>query len=119
MLLGLTQDQNKELYNKVLQDYFWVKSKRERKKLMKEDKYLNALQVKFAYALTCHKAQGGQWNAVFIDQIYLPNQTIDAEIVRWLYTAVTRGINEVFFRKFPANVFWGAKQHLKKIKALF
>lgn len=102
---SLTQDQNKELYNRVLQDYFWVKSKRERKKLMKEDKYLNALQVKFAYALTCHKAQGGQWNAVFIDQIYLPNQTIDAEIVRWLYTAVTRGINEVFFVNFQPMFF--------------
>ncbi len=102
---SLSQEQNKSLYESVLQDYFWVKSKKDRKKLLKEDKYMNALQVKFAYALTCHKAQGGQWNAVFIDQIYLPNQQIDHEIIRWLYTAVTRGISEVYLINFQSQFF--------------
>ena len=97
---SLTQEQNKQLYDSVQQDYYWVKSKRERKKLIKEDKYLSALQVKFAYALTCHKAQGGQWNAVFIDSIYLPTMEIDQDLVRWLYTAITRGISEVFLINF-------------------
>ena len=102
---SLSQEENKKLYESVSQDYFWVKTKRERNKMIKEDKYMSALQVKFAYALTCHKAQGGQWNAVFIDQIYLPNQEIDLEIVRWLYTAITRGINEVFFVNFQPTFF--------------
>jgi exodeoxyribonuclease V len=102
---NLSQDQNKALYESVLKDYFWVKSKKDRKKLLSEDKYLNALQVKFAYALTCHKAQGGQWNAVFIDQIYLANQEIDHETVRWLYTAITRGISEVFLVNFQPQFF--------------
>ena len=102
---NLSQEENKRLYESVAQDYLWVKSKRERSKMIKEDKYMSALQVKFAYALTCHKAQGGQWNAVFIDQIYLPNQEIDLEIVRWLYTAVTRGISEVFFVNFQPFFF--------------
>jgi ATP-dependent exoDNAse (exonuclease V) alpha subunit len=102
---SLSQEQNKSLYESVLQDYFWVKSKKDRKKLLKEDKYMNALQVKFAYALTCHKAQGGQWNAVFIDQIYLANQKIDLEIIRWLYTAITRGISEVYLINFQAQFF--------------
>ena len=102
---SLSQEQNKSLYESVLQDYFWVKSKKDRKKLLKEDKYMNALQVKFAYALTCHKAQGGQWNAVFIDQIYLPNQQIDHEIIRWLYTAITRGISEVYLINFQSQFF--------------
>jgi exodeoxyribonuclease-5 len=102
---SLTQEENKKLYESVAKDYFWVKSRREKSKMIKEDKYMSALQVKFAYALTCHKAQGGQWNAVFIDQIYLPNEEIDIEIVRWLYTAITRGISEVFFVNFQSAFF--------------
>jgi len=105
---NLSQDENKRLYESVAQDYIWVKSKRERNKMIKEDKYMSALQVKFAYALTCHKAQGGQWNAVFVDSIYLPSNEIDVEIVRWLYTAITRGINEVFFVNFQP-LFFGEK----------
>ncbi len=102
---NLNQDQNKEFYDSVLKDYAWASSKREQKKLMKEDKYLNALQIKFAYALTCHKAQGGQWDAVFIDQIYMPTPEIDHDLIRWLYTAVTRGVKEVFFINFQSYLF--------------
>jgi exodeoxyribonuclease V len=111
---NLSQEQSKSLYEKVLEDYFWVKSKTERRKLIKQDKYLNALQVKFAYALTCHKAQGGQWKAVFIDQLYLPNQVIDKESIKWLYTAITRGVSEVFLINFQAQFFGENIQTVKK-----
>lgn len=102
----LTQDENKALYESVMKDYFWAKSKRERQELLKADPYLNALQVKFAYALTCHKSQGGQWDAVFIDQGYLPPDTpIDNDYIRWLYTAITRGVKEVFLVNFNKDFF--------------
>jgi exodeoxyribonuclease-5 len=102
---SLTLEENKQLYQNVMQDYFWVKSKKERKKMIRDDKYLNALQVKFAYALTCHKSQGGQWNVVFIDSLYLPENQLDYETLRWLYTAITRGISEVFFVNFQGFLF--------------
>jgi exodeoxyribonuclease V len=102
---SLSAEQNKALYESVQKDYFWVKSKKEQKKLIKADKYLNALQVKFAYALTCHKSQGGQWPVVFIDALYLPEQTLDKETIRWLYTALTRGINEVYLINFQSFLF--------------
>jgi ATP-dependent exoDNAse (exonuclease V) alpha subunit len=96
----LTADENKLLYENVLKDYFWVKSKKERQDLLRKDSYLNALQVKFAYALTCHKSQGGQWDAVFVDQGYLPDNQVDSDFIRWLYTAITRGVKEVFLLNF-------------------
>jgi exodeoxyribonuclease V len=102
---NLSNEQSKGLYESVLKDYAWVKTKKEQKKLMKEDKYLNALQVKFAYALTCHKSQGGQWPIVFIDSLYLPDNKIDTEGVRWLYTAITRGIKEVYLINFQSFMF--------------
>jgi ATP-dependent exoDNAse (exonuclease V) alpha subunit len=96
----LSADENKLLYENVLKDYFWVKSKKERQDLLRKDSYLNALQVKFAYALTCHKSQGGQWDAVFVDQGYLPDNQVDSDFIRWLYTAITRGVKEVFLLNF-------------------
>ena len=102
---SLTREQNQALYESVVNDYSWVKSAAERRKMVREDRYLNALQVKFAYALTCHKAQGGQWDAVFIDQYYLREETQSPEFVRWLYTALTRGIREVFLVNFPDQLF--------------
>lgn len=96
----LSSEENKLLYENVLKDYFWVKSKKERQDLLRKDNYLNALQVKFAYALTCHKSQGGQWDAVFVDQGYLPDAQVDNDFIRWLYTAITRGVKEVFLLNF-------------------
>ncbi len=101
----LSQEENKQLYESVLKDYFWAKSKKERAELVRKDKYLNALQMKFAYALTCHKSQGGQWDAVFIDQGYLPDNQVDDDFVRWVYTGVTRGVKEVFLVNFHAHFF--------------
>lgn len=101
----LGKEESKALYESVLKDYYWVKSKKERAELLAKDPYLNALQVKFAYALTCHKAQGGQWKAVFIDQGYIPDNKIDVDYMRWLYTALTRGESEVFLVNFHAQFF--------------
>lgn len=101
----LTPEENKALYESVMKDYFWVKSKKERQELLKADPYLNALQVKFAYALTCHKSQGGQWDAVFVDQGYLPDAQVDNDFIRWLYTAITRGVKQVFLVNFNKDFF--------------
>ena len=104
----LSAEENKMLYESVLKDYFWVKSKKERQDLLRKDPFLSALQVKFAYALTCHKSQGGQWDAVFVDQGYLPpNSEVDSDFIRWLYTAITRGVKEVFLLNFNKQFLEG------------
>ncbi|UII27266.1 AAA family ATPase [Fulvivirga maritima] len=102
---SLTSEQNRELYEAVSEDYQDLASVRERREAIKKDPYMNALQVKFAYALTCHKSQGGQWNAVFVDQGYLKEDGIDAEYVRWLYTAVTRATDQLFLVNFNKKMF--------------
>lgn len=102
---SLSSEDNRKLYDRVLEDYFHIKSKKERSEALRKDPYLNALQVKFSYALTCHKAQGGQWSAVFIDQGYLPEEQVNNEFIRWLYTAITRATDEVFLMNFHAYFF--------------
>ncbi|TPE45997.1 ATP-dependent DNA helicase [Pontibacter mangrovi] len=97
---ALPSDQNKKLYEEVLQDYMDIGNKRERYKELKKNPYLNALQVKFAYALTCHKAQGGQWQAVFVDQGFLKEDMVNEEFARWLYTALTRSSEELYLLNF-------------------
>ena len=74
-------------------------------KLIKNDPYLNAVQVKFAYSLTCHKTQGGQWRHVLVDQGYLTEENLDKEYVRWLYTAVTRSTDKVYLINFEDKMF--------------
>jgi exodeoxyribonuclease-5 len=73
--------------------------------LIKKDPYLTSLQVKFAYALTCHKSQGGQWDAVFVDQGYLTDEMVTKEYIRWLYTAVTRAKKELFMVNFHPKFY--------------
>ncbi|GAB2773718.1 ATP-binding domain-containing protein [Rhabdobacter roseus] len=102
---SLPNDDNRMLYESVQEEYFYIKSKKERLEALRKDPYLNALQVKFAYALTCHKSQGGQWSAVFIDQGYLPEEQINPEFIRWLYTAITRATDEVFLMNFHAHFY--------------
>lgn len=75
-------------------------------KLLREDPYANALQIKYAYAVTCHKAQGGQWHTVFVDQGYVTEEMIDREYLRWLYTAVTRATDQLYLLNFHGR-FWG------------
>jgi exodeoxyribonuclease-5 len=98
---SLGPDENKKLYFSVLEDYNHLNSRSKQYKAVKEDLFFNALQVKYAYAVTCHKAQGGQWKAVIIDQGYVTAERIDMEYLRWLYTAITRATAELYFVNFP------------------
>ncbi|WP_439489951.1 ATP-dependent DNA helicase [Algoriphagus sp.] len=107
---SLTRDQYRSLYQQVSEDYADIASKKERMELIRKDPYLNALQVKFAYALTCHKAQGGQWKAVFVDQGYLTEDKVDREFVRWLYTAITRATDELYLVNFSQSFFVKPKE---------
>lgn len=102
---ALKQADNNRLYNEVLQDYMDLPSRFLRSQKMKIDPYFNALQVKFAYALTCHKTQGGQWNTVFVDQGWLNADMINVEYMRWLYTALTRATNKLFLVNFKEEFY--------------
>ncbi len=95
----------KELRLIIEEDYSHIKSKRERISQMRKDPFMNALQIKFAYSVTCHKAQGGQWKCIFIDQGYLTAETLDRNYLRWLYTAVTRATDLVYFVNFNSRFF--------------
>ena len=78
-----------------------IPSRRERMKALRQDEYYNALQLKFAFAVTCHKAQGGQWERVFVDQGFIPPEVQGAEYLRWLYTAFTRTTDRLFLVNWP------------------
>ncbi len=93
---ALSKEQNDRLFHAVLEDYAGITVKRERMKKMKADPYYNALQVKYAYAVTCHKAQGGQWRNVFLDQGYVSEDSLGADYFRWLYTAFTRATDRLY-----------------------
>ncbi|TGD79755.1 ATP-dependent DNA helicase [Hymenobacter wooponensis] len=97
---ALSSDQNKALYDAVNEDYAHLTTKKDRTAALRKDPFLNALQVKFAYALTCHKAQGGQWQAVFVDHGFLKEDMVNSEFARWLYTAVTRSSEKLFLLNF-------------------
>jgi exodeoxyribonuclease-5 len=101
----MTKEQNIEFFNKVMEDYSDIKNKKERYKKLRNNPYFNALQVKFAYAVTCHKAQGGQWKTVFVDHGYLTNDNIDIDFLRWLYTAVTRAEKKLYLVNFNKKFF--------------
>ena len=98
---ALTRDQQEQLYNKVLEDYQDIPYKADRLKKLKDDKYYNALQIKFAYAVTCHKAQGGQWAHIYLDQGYMTDDMLTSDYFHWLYTALTRATEKVFLVNWP------------------
>ena len=98
---ALTHEQSEKLFNNVMEDYADIPLKRERLKKLKTDPYFNALQVKYAYAVTCHKAQGGQWSHVYIDQGYITKEMLTPEYYRWLYTAFTRATEKLYLVNFP------------------
>ncbi|MHC1705189.1 MAG: ATP-dependent RecD-like DNA helicase [Tenuifilaceae bacterium] len=102
---SLTSEQNKDLYSKIAEDYNHIKTRPARLKKIKEDPFFNAIQVKFAYAVTCHKAQGGQWRNVFIDQGFFKDDMISREYLRWLYTALTRATDKVYLVNFDKKFF--------------
>ena len=98
---ALTREQQQQLFDKVMEDYMDVPYKSDRLKKIKEDKYYNALQIKFAYAATCHKTQGGQWAHVYIDQGYVTDDMLGPDYLHWLYTALTRATEKVFLVNWP------------------
>ena len=98
---SLPREQGEKLFEAVFEDYAHLSSKRERIKKIKEDPYYNALQVKYAYAVTCHKAQGGQWQRVFLDQGYLTDEMVSPDCYRWLYTAFTRATETLYLVNWP------------------
>lgn len=102
---ALSQEDNNRLYQEVALDYQEIADKRLRYLKIKNDPYLNAVQVKFSYSLTCHKTQGGQWKVVLIDQGYLPDDGVDKEFLRWLYTALTRATEKVYLINFKDEMF--------------
>ena len=103
---ALTQDEAERLYRAVEEDYMDIPNKRDRYKAMRQNPYFNALQVKFGYALTCHKTQGGQWPNVFIDAPYIKeDESLQISDLRWFYTAVTRAQKQLFFVNFKDDYF--------------
>lgn len=100
---ALSKEEQEKLFQRVWEDYPEIKQKKERAKKIKEDPYYNALQIKYAYAVTCHKAQGGQWEHVYIDQGYLTEEMLTPDYFRWLYTALTRATEKVFLVNWPKN----------------
>ena len=101
---SLNYEDNNKLYQEVMKDYADIKSKYKKFLNVKKNPYFNALQVKFSYAITCHKSQGGQWNTVFVEQPYLPNG-VSVEYLRWLYTAITRTKNKLYLIGFKDDFF--------------
>ena len=102
---SLTEEENRKLFSAIEEDYMDIPNRRERYKEMKKNAWFNALQVKFAYALTCHKTQGGQWNSVFIDSSFNQKETLELDDLRWLYTALTRAQQRVYFVNFKDEFF--------------
>ena len=101
---SLTYEESNKLYEAIKEDYAHEKSKYKQYLAIKKNKYFNALQVKFSYAITCHKSQGGQWNTVFIEQPYLP-EGVSIAYYRWLYTAITRAKEILYLIGFKDDFF--------------
>jgi exodeoxyribonuclease-5 len=101
----MSQADTKALYHSIAEDYADLRTKTAIHKAIIADPCYQALQVKFAYSLTCHKAQGGQWPAVIIDQGYLTEEMMDREWLRWLYTAFTRAQKELYLLNFDDKFF--------------
>lgn len=102
---SLSYEDSNRLYEEVMKDYSHEKSKYKKFLSVKKNKYFNALQVKFSYAITCHKSQGGQWGTVFVEQPYMSNNTMDIEDARWLYTAITRATHKLYLIGFKEHFF--------------
>uniref|UniRef100_UPI003FEF34CD ATP-dependent DNA helicase n=1 Tax=Prevotella sp. TaxID=59823 RepID=UPI003FEF34CD len=98
---ALTHDQQEQLFHKIEEDYQGIPLKADRMKAIRQDPYFNALQVKFAYAVTCHKAQGGQWSHVYVDQGYMTDDMLTPDYIHWLYTAFTRATEMLYLVNWP------------------
>lgn len=102
---SLSNEENKKLFYSILEDYSEESSKKKQFESVRENKFFNALQVKFGYAVTCHKAQGGQWKNVFVDQGFLSEDKVNIEYLRWLYTAITRATSNLYLVNFSDKFF--------------
>jgi len=102
---SLPSERNKELFNSVLTDHIDLKTRQKQFEAVRNDPYFNALQIKFSYAVTCHKAQGGQWERVFIDQGMFNRNDITIDYLRWLYTALTRATDKLYLVNFSDDFF--------------
>ena len=100
---ALTREQQEQLYTQVMEDYADLPLKADRLKALKTDAHYNALQIKYGYAVTCHKAQGGQWAHIYIDQGYMTDDMLTPDYLHWLYTALTRATEKVFLVNWPAT----------------
>lgn len=100
---ALSREQNERLFNEVLADYADIPRKQDRVKKLREDIFLNAVQVKYAYAITCHKAQGGQWTHVYVDQGYMTDEMLSPDYLHWLYTAFTRATEKLYLVNWPKS----------------
>ncbi len=100
---GLSQEKNAELFYNILEDYSDISTKAGKMKKMKIDPFYNAVQVKYGYAITCHKAQGGEWKNIFLDIGYITEEHMGANFYRWLYTAITRATNKLYLVNLPDN----------------
>lgn len=102
---GLKQEEQEAFFYKIMEDYEEVPDAKKRFDSTRENDFYNALQVKFAYAMTCHKSQGGQWKAIFVDLGYFTEEYLSRDFLRWLYTAITRGTERVYLVNFPDTFF--------------
>ena len=102
---SLTREQSRRLFDEVERDYTDIGSRIKRFRAIRENPHFNAVQVKFAYAVTCHKAQGGQWSAVFIDRCLFGDEPMTRDMLRWLYTAMTRAKERLYLVNFDERFF--------------
>lgn len=100
---SLTRDESERLFTAVMEDYADLPLKKDRYQQLRLDPHFNALQIKYAYAVTCHKAQGGQWSCIYLDQGYLPPETSTIDYYRWLYTAFTRATEQIYLINWPRH----------------
>ena len=100
---SLTREQSERLFQGVMEDYGDIPLKHDRLEQVRNDIYYNALQVKYAYAVTCHKAQGGQWQHVYLDQGYMTDDMVTPDYIHWLYTAFTRASSKLFLVNWPRS----------------
>lgn len=98
---SLTNEQQQQLFAGVYEDYFDINTKAGKMKAVREDDYFNALQIKYAYAITCHKAQGGQWEHIYLDQGYMTDEMLTHDYIHWLYTAFTRATEQLYLINWP------------------
>jgi exodeoxyribonuclease-5 len=107
---NLGMEAQRRFYEAVAEDYLHLGSKRKVHEAVMNDPFYNALQIKFGYAITCHKSQGGQWPAVIVDQGYLTEEMLDESLLRWFYTAFTRSTERLYLLNFADDFFGGSEE---------